>query len=376
MARCVRRHLRLHQALRAARRARQGGCRGTHLILNGTFEALLGVARAEGGDLVKFGGDACSCSSMATVHAERACRAAYGMRAALKARGAVVTDRGRVVLRISMGVHSGPFLFVLAGRRQRELFVARRARDDGDCRWSRRPMPVRSSSATPRRHCCHPRGWVPPRTTACSCAGSRRHLPAARHHGRRHATTSTTAELAVRAAAVRRRLLSGDHDAEHRHATIALRARRRRRRPAARARARPRSPSTSTTWWRSPSRLADRHEVCLLATDAPAAASRSSSPPAFPTPWRTVRVACSPSVEPCIDADVGLPVRVGVQHRSCVRRRGRRAVAPGVHRDGRRREPVGPPDGQGRRRASWSPARSPSSTRPRRSRQHRSSRSW
>ena len=46
------------------------------------------------------------------------------MRAALKDRGAVVTDRGHVMLRISMGVHSGAFLFVLAGRGQRELFVA------------------------------------------------------------------------------------------------------------------------------------------------------------------------------------------------------------------------------------------------------------
>ena len=65
----------------------------------------------------------------------------------------------------------------------------------------------------------------------------------------------------------------------------------------------------------------------------------------------------------------------GREHRACVRRRGRGAVAPCLHRDGRRREPVGPSHGQGRRRASWWPARPRSSTRPRRSRPARSSRS-
>jgi len=48
---------------------------------------------------------------------------AAGRGAGCKARRPVVTARGKVVLRISMGVHSGPFLFVLAGEHQRELFV-------------------------------------------------------------------------------------------------------------------------------------------------------------------------------------------------------------------------------------------------------------
>ncbi|MBI4934384.1 MAG: tetratricopeptide repeat protein [Actinobacteria bacterium] len=101
----------------------KAGAEELTVLLNGTFEALLGVARSEGGDLVKFGGDALFLFFHGPGHAARACRAAHGMRAALKARGPVVTGRGRVVLRISMGVHSGPFLFVLAGERQRELFV-------------------------------------------------------------------------------------------------------------------------------------------------------------------------------------------------------------------------------------------------------------
>ncbi|HSB87914.1 MAG TPA: adenylate/guanylate cyclase domain-containing protein, partial [Ilumatobacteraceae bacterium] len=101
----------------------QAGAEELTVLLDATFESLLEVARADGGDLVKFGGDALLLFFAGEEHAARACRAAYGMRSALKARGPVVTDRGRVLLRISMGVHSGPFLFVVAGREQRDLFV-------------------------------------------------------------------------------------------------------------------------------------------------------------------------------------------------------------------------------------------------------------
>ena len=101
----------------------KAGAEELTVLLNATFESLLGVARDEGGDLVKFGGDALFLFFQGEHHAARACRAAHGMRAALKARGPVVTGKGRVVLKISMGAHSGPFLFVLAGDEQRELFV-------------------------------------------------------------------------------------------------------------------------------------------------------------------------------------------------------------------------------------------------------------
>jgi class 3 adenylate cyclase/tetratricopeptide (TPR) repeat protein len=94
----------------------------THII-NATFESLLGVAYGEGADLLKFGGDALLLLFTGPEHAARACRAADGMRTALRQRGPVVTGRGRVVLKISMGVHSGAFLLVLAGEQQRELLV-------------------------------------------------------------------------------------------------------------------------------------------------------------------------------------------------------------------------------------------------------------
>jgi len=92
-------------------------------IINRTFESLLGVAGAEGGDLLKFGGDALLLLFTGDDHAVRACRAAAGMRAALKAQGPVRTGKGQVVLRISMGAHSGTFQLLLAGVGQRELLV-------------------------------------------------------------------------------------------------------------------------------------------------------------------------------------------------------------------------------------------------------------
>ncbi len=92
-------------------------------ILLGTFTDLLGEARDEGGDLLKYGGDALFLAFEGPGHAVRACRAAHRMRAALKARGPIETGKGRVVLRISQGVHTGRFHLVLAGDRQRELLI-------------------------------------------------------------------------------------------------------------------------------------------------------------------------------------------------------------------------------------------------------------
>lgn len=92
-------------------------------ILLGTFTDLLGEARDEGGDLLKYGGDALFLAFDGAGHPARACRAAHRMRAALKARGPIETGKGRVTLRISQGVHTGRFHLVLAGERQRELLV-------------------------------------------------------------------------------------------------------------------------------------------------------------------------------------------------------------------------------------------------------------
>jgi class 3 adenylate cyclase/tetratricopeptide (TPR) repeat protein len=108
---------------RLARRGREGAERLSSAI-DAVFGALLAVAYADGGSLLKFGGDALLLLFDGEAHAERACRAADGMRAAL--RGASVVDelpRG-VTLRMSVGVHSGEFALFVVGGAVRELLVA------------------------------------------------------------------------------------------------------------------------------------------------------------------------------------------------------------------------------------------------------------
>ncbi len=83
--------------------------------LNATFTELLSEARADGADLVKWGGDAVLLLFDGPEHAARACRAAYRMRARLRAAGRLSTSAGAARLRMSVGVHSGTFHFFLVG---------------------------------------------------------------------------------------------------------------------------------------------------------------------------------------------------------------------------------------------------------------------
>ncbi len=94
-------------------------------LLDATFSALLADARAEGADLVKWGGDAVLLLFSGAGHASRACRAAWDMRSTLRTVGTVPTTSGTVTLRMSVGVHSGHFDFYVVGdpRHHRELMV-------------------------------------------------------------------------------------------------------------------------------------------------------------------------------------------------------------------------------------------------------------
>lgn len=94
-------------------------------LLDATFSALLADARALGADLVKWGGDAVLLLFAGPAHAERACAAAYDMRATLRRVGRLSTSSGTVQLRMSVGVHSGAFDFYLVGdpSQHRELLV-------------------------------------------------------------------------------------------------------------------------------------------------------------------------------------------------------------------------------------------------------------
>ncbi len=88
------------------------------------FVALLDLAVAYGGRLLKFGGDAQLLYFSGEAHAARACRAAVEMRRALRTVGRLTVLGQKVQLRMSVGVHSGLFHFFLVGDSHKEFVVA------------------------------------------------------------------------------------------------------------------------------------------------------------------------------------------------------------------------------------------------------------
>ena len=92
-------------------------------VMNATFAALLAVAYAQGGGLLKFGGDALLLLYEGAEHAGRAARAAFEMRRTLRAIGRPRTSAGAVQLKMHAGLHSGRFQFFLVGESHRELLI-------------------------------------------------------------------------------------------------------------------------------------------------------------------------------------------------------------------------------------------------------------
>jgi class 3 adenylate cyclase/tetratricopeptide (TPR) repeat protein len=88
------------------------------------FGALLALAYAAGGSLLKFGGDALLLLFTGPRHATRAATAAIAMQERLGHVGEIETSAGRVKLRMSAGVHSGTFGCFLVGESHRELLLA------------------------------------------------------------------------------------------------------------------------------------------------------------------------------------------------------------------------------------------------------------
>jgi class 3 adenylate cyclase/tetratricopeptide (TPR) repeat protein len=93
-------------------------------VMNATFAALLGVAYAQGGGLLKFGGDALLLLYEGDEHSARAARAAFEMRRTLRAIGRPRTSAGAVQLKMHAGLHSGRFQFFLVGESHRELLIS------------------------------------------------------------------------------------------------------------------------------------------------------------------------------------------------------------------------------------------------------------
>ncbi len=79
---------------------------------------------------MELGGDALLLLFEHEGHAQRACRAAVGMRRTLREIGRIRTGAGRVTLRISQGVHSGTFHSFLVGGSHREHLLVGAAASD------------------------------------------------------------------------------------------------------------------------------------------------------------------------------------------------------------------------------------------------------
>jgi len=107
---------------RLARNGRIGAEEVTDVV-GDVFSLLLATAYANGGGLIKFGGDALLLFFSGPDHAPKAVRAAAGMRRTLSELGGIDTSAGKVRLRMSVGVHSGLFHFFLVGERHRELIM-------------------------------------------------------------------------------------------------------------------------------------------------------------------------------------------------------------------------------------------------------------
>jgi class 3 adenylate cyclase/tetratricopeptide (TPR) repeat protein len=94
-------------------------------ILDAIFSELLPLALREGGNPVKWAGDAVVLLFEGDHHAVRAARATYRMRTRLRRVGRVRTHAGRIRLRMSVGIHCGELSFFLVGdpTLHRELIV-------------------------------------------------------------------------------------------------------------------------------------------------------------------------------------------------------------------------------------------------------------
>ena len=107
------------------RLARTGKEGAEHLVdaINACFSALLADAFALGGSLLKFGGDAMLLWFDGDGHVLRACAAAAAMRRTLRDVGRIRAGASDVVLRMSVGVHSGSYAMFLLGGSHRELLI-------------------------------------------------------------------------------------------------------------------------------------------------------------------------------------------------------------------------------------------------------------
>lgn len=90
--------------------------------ISDVFTAVL-RASSDGGDVLKFSGDALVIFFAGEEHVRRACHAASAMQRTLRDVGGIDSSRGRVRLRMSIGIHADTFDFFCCGDEHLELFV-------------------------------------------------------------------------------------------------------------------------------------------------------------------------------------------------------------------------------------------------------------
>jgi class 3 adenylate cyclase/tetratricopeptide (TPR) repeat protein len=107
------------------RLARLGPEGAEHLVeaINRCFSALLADAYVNGGGLLKFGGDALLLWFEGEDHVTRACASAWAMRSTLRSVGRIRTAASQIVLRMSVGIHTGSFDTFLVGGSHREYVI-------------------------------------------------------------------------------------------------------------------------------------------------------------------------------------------------------------------------------------------------------------
>ena len=341
------------------------------------FARLLGVAYGNGGGLIKFGGDALLLLFTGPDHPLRACRAAVGMRRALREIGAIsLGGRARQRCACRSACTAEPSTSSSSGDSHRELIITgpaasetvlmeSTARGGGDRRQPRHRAPCfravvrRSRKAT---GCPAPQGAGRPVVLAARSPTVR--VP-----------PSGSSDASLRR--IREQVLAGRSTSPSTSAsTIAFLhfdgtddADRRRGADAAAARARRSSSATCRT----------RRTGTASASSAPtstATAARSSSPPA-PRPRRaTTRSGCLLTLREIVDRPSALARARRREPRRGLRRRHRPAVPADVHGHGRRGEPRRAADGQGEAGTRSSTVPPCWSDPGRASKRWRSSRSW
>ncbi len=110
---------------RLARNGRVGAEEVVGLVSE-VLTALIAEIEARGGDVLVFAGDALVVLFDGDEAERRAASTAASIRRWFEGRGSIPTSVGRVTLRVSIGVTSGPVDLVLAGGTARGIFVAGR----------------------------------------------------------------------------------------------------------------------------------------------------------------------------------------------------------------------------------------------------------